>query len=109
MKARPPHTITVIQTRDEGKMPHKLVLQNQGHGIGLGYYYQGHPNQYYQNQGHGIGHGHYNQGPQNYVDLNERVKGHIKVEALLLMVVLTHGFSPSGCVTWTTSLRGTIC
>jgi hypothetical protein len=28
-----------------------------------------------------MGHGHYNQGPQNYVDLNDRVKGHIKVEA----------------------------
>lgn len=62
-------------------MPHRLVLQNQGHGIGHGYYNQGHPNQYYQNQGHGMGHGHYNQGPQNYVDLNEIVMGHIKVEA----------------------------
>jgi hypothetical protein len=76
----------------------------EGHNEGETSHNGGHCRCVLQSQGGGTGHGHHhqNQGHQNCVDLDERVMGHIKLEALLLPVVLTHGISLSCCVTWTT-------
>lgn len=94
-----------MEGHNEGKTSNngghrRRVLQGQGGDTGHGYHHQLHPNQGYQTSTIRI--------KVTKILYIVVILGHIKVEALLLMVVLTHGFSPTGCMTWTTSISGII-